>query len=460
MKTILPLLLCVAGCLCAQNMAPEPERRLLREIYKELIESNTSYTTGKTTPAAEAIAKRFRAAGFAEGDIAVLGAAPHKHNVIVRFRGTGAKKPILLLAHLDVVEARREDWTMDPFQLNEKDGYFYGRGTLDDKAQAAHWIANLLRYKRENWKPSRDLILALTADEEGWGPYNGVDWLLKNRRALIDAEYCLNEGGWGEMNQGRKTLNLVQVAEKTFGNFRLEVKNPGGHSSMPVKENAIYRLSSALQRVSELEFPAKLNNITRSHFERLANQYTGETASDLRKTAGGDAAAIARISAASPNWNALLRTTCVATMLEAGHAVNALPQTARAIVNCRILPDETVDSVVSALKKAIKDEQVTISVHGDPATASPVSELRDDVGKAIRGITEAMWPGVPTQPMMVMGGTDGKFLRALGIPTFGITGLFLERDDFRAHGQNERVGVKEFYEAQEFLYRLVKELAR
>jgi acetylornithine deacetylase/succinyl-diaminopimelate desuccinylase-like protein len=331
---------------------------------------------------------------------------------------------------------------------------------LDDKAQAAHWIANLLRYKREGWKPSRDLILALTADEEGWGPYNGVDWLLKNKRALIDAEYCLNEGGWGEMNQGRKTLNLVQVAEKTFGNFRLEVKNPGGHSSMPVKENAIYRLSGALQRVSELEFPAKLNNITRSHFERLANQYTGETSSDLRKTAGGDAAAIARISAASPNWNALLRTTCVATMLEAGHAVNALPQTARAIVNCRILPDETVDSVVSALKKAIKDDQVAITVHGDPATASPVSELRDDVGKAIRSITEAMWPGVPTQPMMVMGGTDGKFLRALGIPTYGITGLFLERDDFRAHGQNERVGVKEFYEAQEFLYRLVKELAQ
>jgi acetylornithine deacetylase/succinyl-diaminopimelate desuccinylase-like protein len=455
MKTFLPLLFCVALCVSAQNTAPESERRLLREIYKELIESNTSYTTGKTTPVAEAIAKRFRAAGFADRDIAVLGAAPHKHNVIVRFRGTGAKKP-----HLDVVEARREDWTMDPFQLNEKDGYFYGRGTLDDKAQAAHWIANLLRYKREGWKPSRDLILALTADEEGWGPYNGVDWLLKNKRALIDAEYCLNEGGWGEMNQGRKTLNLVQVAEKTFGNFRLEVKNPGGHSSMPVKENAIYRLSGALQRVSELEFPAKLNNITRSHFERLANQYTGETSSDLRKTAGGDAAAIARISAASPNWNALLRTTCVATMLEAGHAVNALPQTARAIVNCRILPDETVDSVVSALKKAIKDDQVAITVHGDPATASPVSELRDDVGKAIRSITEAMWPGVPTQPMMVMGGTDGKFLRALGIPTYGITGLFLERDDFRAHGQNERVGVKEFYEAQEFLYRLVKELAQ
>jgi acetylornithine deacetylase/succinyl-diaminopimelate desuccinylase-like protein len=255
-----PLLLLAVSVLSAGAqtgpLSPPQEQRLLRQIYQQLIESNTSYTTGTTTAAAEAMAKRFRDAGFPPNDIHVLGAAPHKHNVVVRYRGTGAQKPVLLLAHLDVVEAKREDWTLDPFKLTEQDGYFYGRGTIDDKAQAAIWVANLIRYKREGWKPSRDLIVALTADEEGWGPLNGVDWLLKNRKDLIDADYCINEGGWGEMSKGRKLLNTIQVAEKTFANFRIEVRNPGGHSSMPVKENAIYRLAAAIGKIQQIEFPA------------------------------------------------------------------------------------------------------------------------------------------------------------------------------------------------------------
>src|SRR5713226_5852825 len=279
----------------------------------------------------------------------------------------------------------------------------YGRGTGDDKAQAAIWLANLIRYQREEWKPSRDLIVALTADEEGWGPYNGVDWLLKNRRDLIDAEYCLNEGGWGEMSKGSKLMNGLQVSEKTFANFRVEVKNPGGHSSMPVKENAIYRLSAALGKIAEHEFPARLNDVTRGYFERIATLHKGQIAADLRDVARGDAGAIARISAASPAWNATLRTTCVATMLDGGHAVNALPQTAGAIVNCRILPEESTDSVMATLKKVIADDKVSLTIHGEKPSASPMSPLRDDVVSASRQITEAMWPGVPMIPIMVMG---------------------------------------------------------
>ena len=439
-------------------MPPEADRLLAREIFGRLIEFDTSYSTGKTTPAAEWIASTMKEAGF--DDVHVLGAAPHKMNVVVRYRGTGAKRPILLLGHLDVVEAKREDWTMDPFKLHEHEGYFWGRGTGDDKAQDAIWLANLIRYKREGWRPSRDLIVALTADEEGWGPLNGVDWLLKNRRDLIDAEFCLNEGGWGEMSKGKKLVNTLQVAEKTYANFRIEVKNPGGHSMAPVKENAIYRLARALERISAHEFPAKLNDLTRGYFERAANLQSGASATDLRAAAGGDPQAIARVSAASPVWNAALRTTCVATMVEAGHAVNALPQTARAVINCRILPGESPDAVQETLRTVMADSQVSIGIHGDAPVASPISPLREDVTAAAKRVTEKMWPGVPVVPAMLNGGTDGKFLRAAGIPTYGIQGLFHERDDMRFHGQNERIGVKEFYESQAFLYELVRELAQ
>ncbi len=444
----------------AQNVRPEAERKLLREIYKEMVEHNTSYTTGQTTAAAEAVAKRFREAGFAAEDIHVDGAAPHKKNVVVRYRGTGAKKPLLLLAHLDVVEAKRSDWEHDPFVLREEGGYFYGRGTGDDKAQASIWVANLLQFRKEGWKPERDLILALTADEEGWGKYNGVSWLLQNHRDWIDAEFCVNEGGWGEMSQGRKLMNQIQVSEKTFTTFRLEVRNPGGHSSVPVKENAIYRLARAIEKVSQLQFPAKLNDVTRGYFESMANLYDGSLRADLMNVTRGDAAAMARVSAHSAAWNAMLRTTCVATMLDGGHAENALPQTAGVLVNCRVLPDETVASVEETLRRAIGDAQVRIGFYREEPTQGPASPMREDVMQATRKVTASMWPGVPVVPIMVMGGTDGMFLRKAGIPTYGIMGLFLDRDDLRFHGLNERIGVKEFYEAQEFLYRLVKELAR
>jgi acetylornithine deacetylase/succinyl-diaminopimelate desuccinylase-like protein len=442
-----------------ETVSPEPSRQVVRSIYAELIGSNTSYTTGQTTPAAEAMAKRFLDAGFAREDVVVAGAAPHKANVVVRYRGTGAAKPLLLLAHLDVVEAKREDWSVDPFTLLEKDGYFYGRGTGDDKAQAAIWVANLIRYKQEGFRPSRDLIVALTADEEGGGPYSGVDWLLKNRRDLIDAELCLNEGGWGEIRGGKRLVNLIQVGEKHSATYRLEVKNPGGHSSMPVKENAIYRLADALHRLAAYEFEAHLNDVTRNYLQALAGLESEPTASQLRKAAAGDAAAIRAVSDASPAWNAVVRTTCVATGLDGGHAVNALPQTAGARVNCRVLPGQTPEEVQAILTRVVADDKVTVSIT-DAHGGSAMSPLRDDVLAATKRLTSQFWPGVVTLPYMVMGGTDGRMLRQAGIPTYGVQGIFFDTSDIRFHGRDERVGVREFYEGQEFLYRLVKQLAQ
>src|SRR5256885_4813772 len=310
----------------ARAMPAEQDRQLARAIYKEMIEIKSGYTTGATTPVAEAAARRLRAAGFPDRDIFVGGANPNKANLVVRYRGTGRQRPILLLAHTDVVEAKREDWSMDPFVLNEKDGYFYGRGTGDDKAQAALWIANLIRYKREKFKPDRDIIVALTADEEGGGPFNGVEWLLKNKRELIDTEYALNEGGWGESLNGTRLSNDVQVSEKYVVNFHLEVRNKGGHSSLPVSDNAIYHLAGALDRLSKFGFPLKTNDVSQAYFAQMAKIQTGPIRGDLEKTAAGLEDAMSRVAAASTVWNAALRTTCVATQLEGGHAMNALPQ--------------------------------------------------------------------------------------------------------------------------------------
>jgi len=353
-----------ALCLTAETMSPESERQLARDIYKELIEIKSGYTTGATTPAAEAMAARLRAAGFSDSDIFVGGAIPTKANIVVRYRGTGASKPLLLLAHTDVVEARREDWSTDPFQFVERDGYFYGRGTGDDKAQAAVWVANLIRYKREGFKPDRDIIVALTADEEGGGPYNGVQWLLKNKRELIDAEFCLNEGGWGEMAGGRKISNDVQVSEKYVLNFRFEVRNKGGHSSMPVPDNAIYHLAGALERLGRFGFPLKTNDVTRAYFEQMANIVDGPVKGDLARIAQGSDDSMQRVALTSPAWNATLRTTCVATQLEGGHAMNALPQLAAATVNCRVLAEDSIEYVQSTLRKIVADDQVNIKPAG------------------------------------------------------------------------------------------------
>lgn len=459
MRKFLPIASLFAFCAGAATMPPPAEQQLARDIYKELIEIKSGFTTGSTTPAAEAMAARLKAAGFPESDIFVGGAIPKKANLVVRYRGTGAHKPVLLLAHTDVVEAKREDWSMDPFTFVERDGYFYGRGTMDDKAQAALWIANLIRYKREGFKPDRDIIVALTADEEGGGPYNGVAWLIKNKRSLIDAEFCLNEGGWGEMAGGKKISNDLQVSEKYVVNFRLEVRNKGGHSSIPVADNAIYHLAGALERLSKFAFPLKTNEVTRGYFQQMSKIETGAIKNDLAKVADGSVDAMQRVAAAAPSWNATLRTTCVATQLEGGHAMNALPQLAAATVNCRVLPEDSVEYVQSTLQKVFADDQVNVKIAGEVAKG-PASPMRPDIMKAVNRVTDTMWPGVPAVPMMVMGATDGLYLRAAGIPTYGVQGLFTDREDVRMHGRDERMRVQSFYEGQTFLYELVKILSK
>jgi len=452
------LILTALPLLAADTVPPEADQRLAREIYKQMVESKSGFTTGATTPIAEAVAARLKTEGFADADIFVGGQRPDKANVVVRYHGTGARKPILLLAHTDVVEAKREDWSTDPFEFIEKDGYFYGRGTADDKAQAAVWLANIIRYKREGFRPDRDLIVALTADEEGGGPANGVDWLLKNKRDLIDADFCFNEGGRGEMAEGKRIANDIGLAEKTYADFRLEARNKGGHSSRPVPDNAIYHLADALYRLSSFGFPLQLNDVTRVYFQQMAKIERGEFAAELAKAGEGSEEAMRRIAAQSPGMNSMLRTTCVATQLEGGHAPNALPQLAAANVNCRILPQDSVENVLMTLRSVVADDQVKITVKTNEGSA-PASPLRPDVMKAFTRITDTMWPGVVTVPMMATGASDGRYLRAAGIPTYGVQGFFGDRDDVRAHGRDERMLVRSFYEGQQFLYELVKTLS-
>lgn len=440
-------------------MPPEPEKKLALEIYKQFIEIQSGYTTGATTPVAEAAAARLRAAGFPDSDIFLGGATPKKFNLVVRLHGTGAKKPLLLLAHTDVVEAKREDWSMDPFQFIEKDGFFYGRGTSDDKAMAAIWIANLIRLKREGFHPDRDLIVALTADEEGGGPYNGVDWLLKNHPELIQADLALNEGGDGALIHGKRIYNAVQVSEKYVINFQFEVRNKGGHSSLPIKDNTIYHLANALARLGAFDFPLKTNPVTAAYFTQMGSIETGPIKADLLAVGQGSPDAMARVAAARTAWNSTLRTTCVATMLDGGHAYNALPQLAEANVNCRIQPEDSPEYVLKTLQQVANDDQVKISIKPSEGQG-PASPMRPDVLKAVNDVTSAMWPGVPVVPVMLMGATDGRSLRRAGIPTYGVSGLFGDVEDVRAHGRDERMIVQSFYEGDTFLYELVKELSR
>jgi acetylornithine deacetylase/succinyl-diaminopimelate desuccinylase-like protein len=432
--------------------------RLARDIYRELIEINTTDSAGNTTAAAEAIAARLRAAGFPDADVQVLGPNPRKGNLVARYRGAGLRKPLLLLAHLDVVEARREDWSIDPFKFLEKDGYFWGRGATDDKAMAAAWVAALLRFKQDRYVPDRDVILALTADEEG-GQFNGVQWLLANHRELVDAEYALNEGGESQIKDGRYVLNAIQPSEKIYQSFRLEVRNSGGHSSRPVKDNAIYRLSEGLTRLSKFEFPARLNEVTAEYYKRMAILFSGSVAADMRTIVKNpsDKGAAARLSE-SPYHNAMLRTTCVATMLEAGHAENALPQMARATVNCRIMPGDSPAEVRSTLVRVLSDSKISVSAIAEALQSQP-SPLKPEIMNTVEHVTLQLWPGVPVIPVMSTGATDGLYLRNAGIPTYGVSGFFQDVDDTRAHGRDERLGVKQFYEGREFLYRLVKALS-
>jgi len=458
MNAVLGLLL-LPVVACAQTLSPH--QRLARDIYKELVEINTVTATGDTAKAAEAMAARLRTAGFPVDDVRVFTPAPRKGNLVARLRGSGANKPIMLLAHIDVVEAKREDWSMDPFLLTEKDGYFYGRGTSDDKFMAVAFVANLIRYKQEGYKPGRDLILVLSTDEEiGDANSMGIRWLLANQRALLDAEFALNEGAGVGLKNGKPLRHGVQTAEKVPVNYRLEVKNAGGHSSLPVKDNAIYRLAEGLGRLSKFDFPVKLNETTRLWFERSAATEAPQRAADMKAVAAGraDAAAIARLSA-SANYNSQLRTTCVATMLEGGHASNALPQTARAVVNCRVLPGEPIEEVDRALRSVLADEQISATRLGE-FLASPPSPLRPEIVQPIEKLTAEFWPGIPVIPSMSSGATDGSFLRNAGIPVYGHSGLASDIDDVRAHGRDERVSVKAFDDGVEYLYQLVKMLAQ
>ena len=462
MPTFLVALLVLAmsaGAVLAQT-APYEQRA--REIYQELVDINTTDTpAGSVTKAAEAVAARLRAAGFPDADIKLLGPAPNKFNLVARYRGTGAKRPMLLLAHLDVVDAKREDWSFDPFAFREEAGWFYGRGTSDDKGMASQFVANLIRLKEEGFKPDRDVILALTADEEG-GDYNGASWLVSTHRDLVDAEFAINEGGGGNMRKGKYLTNEIQAAEKVYQDFHLEVTNSGGHSSLPIKDNAIYHLAQGLARLSMLEFPVQLNEITSTYFERSATvEADPATAADMRAVAGAppDLAAAARLSLKLPYWNSMMRTTCVATRLGGGHANNALPQLATANVNCRILPGVSIDSIKQTIINTLADSRITVSLVKDAHPSQPAT-LRADVLNAVESLTTEMFPGVVVVPVMSTGATDGLYFRNAGIPTYGVDGTFGDMDDVRAHGRDERVGVKQYFEGLEFQYRLIKMLAR
>jgi len=458
MKRVVLVVLLSSVSLHAQTTTND---RRAREIYKQLVEINTTDTpAGNVTKAADAMAERLKAAGFPASDMQVIGPDPKKHNLVLRWRGTGARRPLLLLAHLDVVEAKREDWSFDPFTFREEGGWFYGRGTSDDKAMAAQFVANLIRLKEEGYKPDRDLILALTADEEG-GTFNGVEWLVKNHKDLIDAEFAINEGGGGNMRKGKYLTNEVQASEKVFQNFRLESTNPGGHSSLPTKDNAIYHLSEGLARLAKFDFPVQLNEVTRAYFQKSAEvEADPKTAADMRAVAKAtpDLAAAARLSAQLPYWNSMMRTTCVATMLAGGHATNALPQLATANVNCRILPGVSPNAVKDTLVGVLADPKIKVSFVGD-ATPSKPSPLRPDVMGVVESLTKEMFPGAVVVPVMSTGATDGLWLRNGEVPTYGIDGTFGDIDDVRAHGKDERVGVKQFFEGLDFQYRLIKKLS-
>ena len=442
-------------------------QKLAYDVFKQLIEINTTDSVGNVTTAAEAMAKRFRDAGFPESDIQVLGPNERKKNLVVRLHGTGAKKPILLSGHLDVVEARREDWTTDPFQFVEKDGYYYGRGTQDMKSDDAIYVANLIRLHQEGYKPDRDIILALTADEEG-GKSNGVDWLLQNHRELIDAEFALDaDNGGVNLENGKVVSVSVEPTEKLYGDYQLEVTNHGGHSSLPVPDNAIYHLTDGIGRLQQYQFPMELSDVTRAYFEAMSKIEKGQTSADMMailKTPP-DSAAAARLSS-DPEYNAMLRTTCIPTRVEAGHANNALPQRAIANINCRILPWHSREEIRKELIRILADPKITVRyVFNDGHIADQAPDtpglkavsLSPEIMQPLQQVVAAMW-NVPVIPGMDAGASDAVYLDTAGIPTYGITGVGIDVDDVRAHGKDERLRVSSLNAGLEFYYRYLKAL--
>ena len=437
-----------------------------RALYRELVETNTTLSAGSCTLAAERMAARLKAAGFPDADLHPFAAPDHpkEGGLVAIYPGRDRKaKAILLLAHLDTVEAKREDWTRDPFTLVEENGNFYARGAMDDKAEAAIWVDTLVRFSGEKFKPRRTVKMALTCGEETSGAFNGAQWLSNTHRDLIDADFAINEGAWGELDaQGNRVLMQVQAGEKTSQNYRLEVTNRGGHSSRPVKENAIYQLAAALTRISNYEFPAQFTDGNRAYFSGMAkiqaargNTQIADAMNSLVRDPG-DAAAIALVSAKDPSWNAMLRTTCVATMLDGGHATNALPQRAGANVNCRIFPGVEPEVVQRRLEEIVADPSVNVITLARRGPSSPPPPLTAAIVGPVEKLSRQYFPGVPVVPMLQPGGTDGEFLNAAGIPTYGIEAVFIGPDLGGIHGLNEYVGVKSLLEGRNFMYQLVK----
>jgi acetylornithine deacetylase/succinyl-diaminopimelate desuccinylase-like protein len=444
-------------------------KQLAHDIFKQLIEINTTDSVGNVTTASEAMAQRLRQAGFPDADIQILGPNDRKKNLVVRYHGSGKHKPLLLIGHLDVVEAHRNDWTTDPFQFVEKDGYFYGRGTQDMKDGDAIMVTTFIRMKKDGYVPDRDIIMALTADEEG-GKANGVDYLIKNHRDLIDSEFVLNHDAGGVITEhGAKPIVTVGASEKLYADYHLTVTNPGGHSSLPVPDNAIYHLAAGLTRLANYQFPFELNDVTRTYYERMSKVETGQTAQDMRGILKNppDNAAEKRLSQ-DPIENSTMHTTCVATRLNAGHANNALPQLAEANVNCRILPGHPPEEIRQKLIEIFADPKIEVrSVSpatgellpgADARKAYPPVPLRPDVMGAVEKVSQELWPGAPVIPNMGTGASDGVYTNAAGLPTYGVSGDAIDRDDIRAHGKDERLKETSFYTGVDFYYRLLKRL--
>ena len=464
----------VIGTLCQSAWsAPQSEQvthAMAHDIFKQLIEINTTDSIGSTTVAAQAMAKRLLDAGFPAADVVVLGPNDRKGNMVARYRGKpGSKlKPMLIIGHLDVVEARREDWSTDPFQFVEQDGYYYGRGTQDMKVSDAIVVTDFIRMHNEGFVPDRDIILALTADEEG-GTANGVDWLLKNHRELIDAEFALNPDSGGVVTDKGKAVTMeFEATEKLYGDFQVLATNPGGHSSLPKPDNAIYHVADALARLERTPFPFELNNVTREYFNQMAGIESGQEAADFRAilTTPPDPAAITRLSQ-NARFNSTMRTTCVATMLSGGHAPNALPQRAEANVNCRILPGHSQEEVRLDLVKMFSDSTLSVryrndarelSDHGSDRAAMAPPPLRSDVMDSLHGVVAKLWPGVPVIPIMETGASDSIYTMMAGIPSYGICGVAIDRNDVRMHGKDERVLVDSYYKGVEFYYEFLEKL--
>jgi acetylornithine deacetylase/succinyl-diaminopimelate desuccinylase-like protein len=451
----------VASSAAAQTAPLRPNQAAYRELYKELIETNTTLSVGSCTAAAGKMAARLKAAGYEDKDIHLVAPAdrPKDGALIATLAGSDPKAaPIMLLAHIDVVEAKRADWERDPFTLIEENGYFYARGASDDKAMASVFTDSMIRYKKEGFKPKHPLKLALTCGEETSDTFDGVDWLLKNHRDLMNASFALNEGAGGRLNEkGERQFLGIQAGEKVYQDFTLVVTNPGGHSSRPIKDNAIYHLSGALARLGAYDFPVKVNEATRNHFEKMGVIEGGESGAAMTAVAKDptNAAAIATV-AKDPSRNSMMRTTCVATMVNAGHAPNALPQRAEANVNCRILPGESLDSVKATLVKVFDDPAIKVSLVGDPSPVSPPPPLSKAIVGPVEQVAKGLWPGVPLVPAMSTGATDGRFTNAAGIPTYGLSGMFGDPDGGGVHGLNERIRVRSLYEGRDFLYSVVK----